>query len=133
MRIVGLMIGLLAVTGCASAPVEPSGPVDVQVILAPGQQTDVEGTTLRLRFDAVVGDSRCPADALCILGGDAIVRIAVLTNRGGETIHDLHTGIMQPVRRHDGLTIALVELNPYPFSGRTTPQADYRARFRVTR
>jgi hypothetical protein len=39
---------------------------------------------------------------------------------------------MAPVR-HDDLTIALVALAPYPFSGRTIAPRDYRATLRVTR
>jgi hypothetical protein len=39
---------------------------------------------------------------------------------------------MEPVT-HDGLTISLVELQPYPFSSRTIEPGDYRATLRVTR
>jgi hypothetical protein len=34
---------------------------------------------------------------------------------------------------HEGLTIALVELMPYPFSARTIAPTDYRATLTVTR
>lgn len=61
-------------TGClGKSPVSP-GPLDHQLVLAPGQSVSVD-PALRLRFVAVIGDSRCPGDALCITGGDAIVRI----------------------------------------------------------
>jgi hypothetical protein len=39
---------------------------------------------------------------------------------------------MQPARYGD-LTIALVELAPYPFSSRTIEPDEYRATLRVTR
>ncbi len=39
---------------------------------------------------------------------------------------------MAPVK-HDGLTIGLVELSPYPFSARPIGPADYRATPRVAR
>jgi hypothetical protein len=35
--------------------------------------------------------------------------------------------------QHDGVTIALVQLTPYPFSSRTIAPGDYRATLKVTR
>ena len=86
---------------------------------------------MSVRFDGVSGDSRCPADAMCIQGGDAIVRIAVI-QRGGSQAYALHTGDMRPIA-HDDLEIGLVDLSPYPFSTRPILPADYRATLRVTR
>jgi len=87
---------------------------------------------ITLRFDGVSGDSRCPGDAICIQGGDALVQIAVLPRRGTARSYDLHTGDMRPVA-HEDLTIALVELSPYPFSSRPIQPSDYRATLRVSR
>jgi hypothetical protein len=116
---------------CGSSPSAPS-PVDQSVTLAPGQAAIVEGTSLSLRFDGVSGDSRCPADAICITGGDAQVQIAVTPSAGARRDYTLHTGDMRPVK-HDDLTIALVELSPYPFSARPIQPSDYRATLRLTR
>ena len=106
-------------------------PIDQQVVLGPGGQTSIGGVSLR--FEGVTDDSRCPADALCIQGGDAIVRIAVTPAGGARVDLELHTGDMKPVT-YRGLTIALVQLVPYPFSSLPPigPQ-DYRATLRVTR
>lgn len=65
-------------------------------------------------------------------GGDAIVRIEVLSWNGRRDGYDLHTGDMRPVR-HGDLTIGLVRLEPYPFSSRTIEPGDYRATLRGTR
>jgi hypothetical protein len=128
-----LLLGCLA--ACASdAPGAPSGPVNTQIVLAPGQTSDVVANAgIRLRFAGVIGDSRCPGDAICIQGGDAIVRVDVLPTGGGQATFDLHTGNLQPAQFGD-LTIALVQLMPYPFS--SLPPIgpnDYRATLRVTR
>jgi hypothetical protein len=82
-----------------------------------------------VRFNAVDGDSRARR-MCCASGGDARVRISVLSS-DGQTDYELHTGDMQPVR-HGELTIALEELAPYPFSSRTIEPDDYRATLRVT-
>jgi hypothetical protein len=128
-----LLVALLHVSACATrTPDAPTGPVNAQVVLAPGQTTDLAGAAIRLRFVAVTGDSRCPGDAICIQGGDATVRIEVLPSSGGQATYDLHTGNLQPAH-HGDLTIALVELAPYPFASRPFPPSDYRATLKITR
>jgi hypothetical protein len=79
----------------------------------------------------VSGDSRCPADAICIQAGSATVHIAARSDESTRE-YELHTGDMQPVQ-HDGLTIALVNLAPYPFSSKTIEPDEYRATLKVTR
>ena len=132
MRFYSAIFCLLAMTACADkSPATPS-PVSREVVLAPGQAVAVGEAGITLRFDGVSGDSRCPGDAICITGGDALVRIAVIPTHGGGQAYDLHTGDMRPVT-HADLTIALVELAPYPFSSRPIEPADYRATLRVSR
>ena len=118
-------------TGCDGTTTAPTSPIDTEFTLAPAERRAIEGQSLVIRFIGVSGDSRCPADALCITGGSAAVQIAV-TSAGGQGDYDLHTGNMSPVR-HGGLTIALVQLSPYPFSARTIRPDEYRATFKVTR
>jgi hypothetical protein len=123
----------VAVSNCsASSTTAPDDPVNAQVVLAPGESATVSGASIRIRFQGVLGDSRCPADALCIQGGDAIVRLDVLSSGGIDATYDLHTGNLAPAR-HGSLTITLVALTPYPFSSRPISPGDYRATLRVTR
>jgi hypothetical protein len=131
MRQVFLGSCLLVVTACADPVTGPSSPVGADFTLKPGESRRVEGESLSVRFVGVVGDSRCPADAICIQGGSAEVRIAVTSGLAAEG-YTLHTGTMAPVQ-HGGLTIALVELAPYPFSSSPIGPDDYRATLRVTR
>jgi hypothetical protein len=86
-----------------------------------------------IRFTGVTGDSRCPADALCIQGGDA--RVAVRVSGGGDAAtFELHTGDASRASvTHRGYRITLVTLEPYPFSSRPITDADYRATFAVAR
>src|SRR5262245_2639685 len=133
MRRVALLVVLAAaIAACSQTPSAPTGPVNAQVVLAPGETTDVAGAAIRLRFVGVTGDSRCPTGVLCIQGGDAIVRIDVLPSAGGQASYELHTGNVQPVH-HDTLTIALVDLAPYPFVSHPIAPGDYRATLKITR
>jgi hypothetical protein len=131
MRIV-LAFAMFALVACDESPTAPTVGLNQEFVLAPGEVAKVADTGLRIRFLGVRGDSRCPADAVCILGGDAIVRIEVLSFGGGRHEYDLHTGDLRPVV-HEGFTIALVKLEPYPFSSRTVQPNEYRATLRVTR
>ena len=121
-----------AVLALAPAALAQPNRYRVAVVLAPGEITQIDGTSFRLGFEGVMGDSRCPADAFCIQGGDALVRINVYASRGPSTAYDLHTGNLRPIR-HEELTVALKELQPYPFSSRTNAADEYRATLTVTR
>lgn len=120
-----------ALGACDGSMTGPSVRLDTTVAMAPGETASIAATATRLHFIGVAGDSRCPADALCITGGDAAVRIAITTG-GTRRDYELHTGSMAPVR-DAGLTIALVELSPYPFSTRPIAPDEYRVTLRVTR
>jgi|SRR5437867_525842 len=120
---------LIALSACT--PSGPTARLNQDFALAPGETARIAEWNVSIRFVGVQGDSRCPADAVCILGGDAIVRIEVLSSAAAKP-YDLHTGDMRPVK-HDDLTIALVELAPYPFSSRTIQPGEYRVKLRVTR
>jgi hypothetical protein len=124
-----LVIALGMLAACDESVTGPTVPVGQSFELAPGGTASIAGA-MSVRFDGVTGDSRCPADAICVWGGDAIVHITVLG--GGGSPYELHTGSMAPVRHGDS-TITLVQLVPYPFSGRTIPPGEYRATLRVTR
>jgi hypothetical protein len=101
--------------------------------LAPGEAVFVEGADVRLEFVRVTGDSRCPADAICIQGGDAIVEIHAAAD-GDSTVLELHTGDSRRASAgYGGARITLAELWPYPFSSRTIGADDYRATLVVTR
>jgi hypothetical protein len=120
-------------TACSeSTPTAPSVPPNQRLTLAPGETAPIQGTGLTLNFLGVSGDSRCPGDALCIQGGDALVHIIVSGDRAAE--YELHTGdASRASALREGWRITLVDLQPYPFSSRGPIQPDqYRATFHIT-
>ena len=127
-----LVVLALGALGCDESPTGPTIPLNREFELGAGQSAVIEDVALSVRFNGVSNDSRCPGDAICILGGDALVHITA-TSRQTSRDYELHTGDMRPVQ-HEGVTIALVQLQPYPFSSRPpiTP-GDYRATLKVTR
>ena len=126
-----VVVCLSVLTSCDESPTGPTVPLNADFVLAPGNVAMIDEASLAIRFNGVTGDSRCPADVVCVQGGDAIVSVTATSSRGARD-YELHTGNMQPVR-HDEVTIALVQLSPYPFSSGPIAPNDYRATLRVTR
>ena len=58
--------------------------------LAPGQTATVSGTSVRLTFERVSEDSRCPTDVTCIWEGDAVVVLKVKAE-ADEATREVHT------------------------------------------
>lgn len=72
----------------------------------------------RVTFVGVENDSRCPADAICITGGDATVRLRVVS-AGTSRDAELHTGDESRASTTiGGYRLALTAVEPYPFSSR---------------
>jgi hypothetical protein len=135
MRAPVLVFCLLAATACdEKSPVGPTIPLNQRFTLGRGEAAGVETTEVRVQFMAVTGDSRCPADAVCIQGGDAIVHIQLFDGSSAGIGYELHTGdSTRAAVTHGQVRIELVELQPYPFSSRTTAPDEYRATFTATR
>ncbi len=123
--------GLIMSAACDSGPTAPRVDLGQEFVLAPGERRQVDRPWLSIRFVEVTGDSRCPADVLCIQGGDAVVHIDVTARGAQTTAYELHTADMRPVI-HEDVMIALVQLTPYPFSSRTIEQDEYRVTLRAT-
>jgi hypothetical protein len=129
-----LLICLLCVTGCdEKSPAGPTVSLNERFTLAPGEVAVIDDTDVRFQFVQVTGDSRCPADAICIQGGDALVQIRA-SDDSSSMLLGLHTGdSSQASAVFSGTRITLVELQPFPFSSRTIVPEEYRATLRVTR
>ena len=84
----------------------------------------IEGDKLKLGFDAVVSDSRCPANAMCIWQGAATATFS-FTKNGDTHRFNLSTITMEPNYTKDtiiaGYKLEFINLLPYP--GTFTPPA----------
>ena len=107
--------------------------LDESFALHAGESAKLDSEKLEIRFDVVVSDSRCPKGAQCIVEGDATVRITV-KKASAKTSYELHTSERAAQEAsHDGLTIRLVRLDPYPVEGKAIDGRDYEATLLVTR
>src|SRR6185295_14506969 len=117
MRLATILACLLSATAaaCDEPTTGPTVSVDARFTLSPGETASIEGRGVKLRFESVTGDSRCPGDAVCITGGDAIVKVTG-SGDGGTLSLELHTGDSSRASvTYGSVKVTLVELQPYPF------------------
>ncbi len=128
---IAVLLCALSVAACDEKVTGPTASLNAEFTLAPGEAAAIERESLSVKFNQITGDNRCPADAVCILGGSADVGITVTSDRASRD-YVLRTGDMQPVV-HEGFTVALVQVQPYPFSARPIQSDEYRVTLKVSR
>jgi len=97
----------------------------------------IAGNDLKLCFDAVVSDSRCPANAICIWQGAATATFS-FTKNGDTHRFDLSTITMKPNYTKDtiiaGYKIEFTNLSPYPGTvADPIPDSQRKAEVKITK
>ena len=117
--------------GCVDHPTRPSEVALGQPLeLHPGT-SEIVSDGLKVTFDGVRADSRCPMDALCVWAGDAIVAVSVSQPGAMTAERALHTDPTGAEAQYLSYVIKLVALAPYPRSDRQIRPADYVATLTV--
>lgn len=105
---------------------------DIQVV-SPNQTVTLEllkpiivsNTTIRV--SAVLEDSRCPADAVCIQAGKVTLRLNI-DSPSGSSVMTIEPG---KTITTETLAITLDEVMPYPLASRKTEDSEYRFKFTI--
>lgn len=108
-----------------------------EFVLAGGQDAMVDGAGLRLKFDRVLDDSRCPKRVSCVWTGAARIAVVVTPDGQQPTTLEFDTN-PAPGQTHltdtvGGYTVELRSLDPYPETPGTIALPDYRATMQVAR
>jgi len=126
----GLLV-IIGGMGCASPPVQPSevtfGP---SFELRAGTSATLSGG-LKVTFDRVTSDSRCPMDVVCVWAGDATISLRLSQSAGGQVERELHTIPSGSEASYLAYLVKLVALTPYPRSDRPIRPDDYVATLTV--
>ncbi|MCI5149197.1 MAG: hypothetical protein D3916_07400 [Candidatus Electrothrix sp. MAN1_4] len=118
-----MLLLTLTLTGCPNVPQPEDFPQTVE--LQPKASKKVTNN-LTIRFNTVIGDSRCPTGTQCPWEGNAEILLE-LTGGGPETVH-LNTGGMFPrTEVYNGYTITLQDLQPHPAAGVHIDESRYTA------
>jgi hypothetical protein len=137
-----MLIGA-ALAACASPardvltlPTEPSStvPLGSDFTLAPGESVVINDGAAVVTFARVVGDSRCPTDALvqCVWAGSVQLQLTVKAGTSAQDV-PIETQPKKDVVMVDRFQLQLVGVMPPRRTLDTIPAGAYRGTFRVTR
>lgn len=130
-RSLALLLILLALAGCAQPP-SIEAILGQEFTLTEGGEALLEGEKLKVRFDSVVEDIRCPPNVSCVWQGNARIRLRMVKALEGERVIELNTaerhdpkegGNYPAIGTYSGYRVRLVRLSSKP---------EYEARLLVT-
>lgn len=100
--------------------------------LAPTGIASISGTALRVTFERVIGDSRCPLGAQCVWAGSAAVRVVVSDASVELWRGTLNSGQDPKSIVVQGYELALVSVTPDTRINVTIDPKDYRAKLKLS-
>jgi hypothetical protein len=138
-----ILAGSLAMSsGCAShEPAAPAndevesgriitGDTGAEITLAPGEIAEVPSVNLRLRFNRLVGDSRCPNDPAiqCVWGGSVVVELQAgpIVGRQFLELKRLESLAGKDTATVAGQLVRFVRVTPEKRSTAEIPSSNYR-------
>ena len=126
--------GSKARVGAPSAARANSVTTDQEFELGPGQSALVGSEPLKVTFEALTADSRCPPEVQCVWEGDAVAKISAATGTQAPASYELHTnsGFATQVT-HGAYRIRLTAVAPGPRNGVTIDPAAYVITLVVTK
>jgi hypothetical protein len=123
---------VLPPAGCGGSP----GPVEAALgrdfSLAVGQQASITGESLGIRFEAVVGDSRCPQDVTCPWAGEVTCTVLVTRGNSSYSMALTEPGLSSSyaTERYQDYELSF-HVEPYPRAGQAIPANEYRLKLVV--
>lgn len=127
-----LVVILLFAAGCGG--VKDLAFLGDEFQLSPGEDRTIAGEDFTISFISVKNDSRCPSGVQCVWEGNAEVHIRMAKTGHPESEAVLNTSSQfSREARYLEYSIRLISLQPHPTAGSAIAQADYSARFIVTK
>ncbi len=99
-------------------------------------ETNHKNDQLKICFDSLLQDSRCPIGALCIWQGTAVVKFSFAINSSQHdlTLSPKNSPLLYPSDTSlMGYKIEFLSLQPYPQTGKEFVLSDYKAEVMVTK
>lgn len=122
-----IILGIV-LTSCDN-PVAVNVKLNEEFKLKIGQNAELRGEFLRIKFVDVTEDSRCPLIYRCDSPGNAAVVITIQQNNALPVKDTLNTYSYPRTSWCFGYMIDLVELEPYPENTTPIPKSNYVATF----
>jgi hypothetical protein len=97
------------------------------------QTVSIEGEKLVIKFKAVLEDSRCPVNVVCVWAGNGKVEFEILDIDGQNKTVTLNTEEEPRVTTLKGHNLKLISLNPLRIDGVSISPGDYSVKLLVER
>ncbi|MDD5321662.1 MAG: hypothetical protein PHD43_13825 [Methylococcales bacterium] len=107
--------------------------IDKEFSLGIGQTVSIEGEKLVIKFKAVLEDSRCPVNVVCVWAGNGKVEFEILDIDGQNKTVILNTEEEPRGTTLKGHKLTLISLNPPRIDGVSISPGDYSVTLRVER
>jgi hypothetical protein len=98
-----------------------------------GQTVSVQDTPLKVSFQSVAKDSRCPEDVTCVWAGNATVVLKISEGGRPATTINLNSGLNPKHISYQGYDIKLADVKPRRNTHRQISQSDYVITLTVTK
>ncbi|HEY7369230.1 MAG TPA: hypothetical protein VIA29_05030 [Thermoanaerobaculia bacterium] len=136
MRRVAAPVALLSLVGCqnSSGPTAPDGVrLGAPFLLRAGESAEIQSEAVRISFEMVTADRRCPSDVTCGWEGEA--RTALVFDLESEEPLRFELSTHQPRNAdHAGYRTTLRRVLPEaPGAGERIPPSDYVVELQVDR
>ena len=131
-RLVVPALILILAAGCSS-PTRPMSPIDERVTIPVGETALVPSSQVSVRFAEVLEDSRCPADAMCVSPGRAVVELGVVVGARVGSVQLASEPADARGTSVDGVRFEFLLLAPYPWASRPTQPGEYVLTMHVVR
>ena len=136
MKKIVALVTLLTLNGMPAVYALNAPPIAQEFVLKPGQTIAIKQTNIKIQFDSVLNDSRCPIEVRCVWSGNAEVKL--MLQRSSKQKAKPTSAIVNTVNANRsidylGYRIQLLKLNPGRQQGKVMPQTQYEATFRVSR
>lgn len=134
MRIIFFIISILILTTFCSDSITETESFNLldDIIINYNQKLVNDDENISIQFTELVGDSRCPIDAICVWEGDAEAKFRFSKNNSFEDF------TLQTSRNYFnadtllfGYRIELVEVFPYPQINIEIPPYDYKVKIKI--
>ncbi len=98
-----------------------------EVTLRIGQSVAIKGEDLKITFAGVSGDSRCPADAVCVWAGEVTCLMEIKQDGGISFVDFVYPGLTGDYNQllYNGHTYNF-KVQPYPYSDKPIADSEYR-------
>jgi hypothetical protein len=107
--------------------------LDKEFSLGIGQSASIDGEKLVIKFKAVLEDSRCPINVVCVWAGNGKVEFEVIDIDGQNKTVILNTEDEPKAAILKGHKLILISLNPPRIDGVSISPGDYSVKLRVER